>query len=66
MEKDLLTGGILKAISGTLDIPAKVHIAGFEQAPIDDNGKYDLVVSNIPFGNFPVYDQYFPDRGYFW
>jgi N12 class adenine-specific DNA methylase len=59
VEKDILSGKILKAICGGLPAPATVHIRGFEEAPTYDNGTYDLIVSNIPFGNFPVYD-----RGY--
>ena len=33
-----------------------------EQAPVNDNGTYDLIVSNIPFGNFSVYDEAFPEK----
>ncbi|WP_423147801.1 helicase-related protein [Rubrolithibacter danxiaensis] len=62
VEKDQLTGRVLQALSSTMDIPAKVHITGFEEAPVNDNGKYDLIVSNIPFGNFSVYDEAFPDK----
>lgn len=62
VEKDLLTGRVVQALSSTFDVPAKVHITGFEDAPVSDNGKYDLIVSNIPFGNFSVYDEAFPDR----
>lgn len=56
VEKDLLTGKILGAISFHHDVNSQTHICGFEEAPVDDNGTYDLVVSNIPFGNFKVYD----------
>lgn len=62
VEKDMLTGRVLAALSSALPVPAKVHITGFEDTPINDNGKYDLVVSNIPFGNFTVYDEAFPDK----
>ena len=62
VEKDILTGRVLSALSNALPVPAKVHITGFEQAPTTDNGKYDLIVSNIPFGNFTVYDEAFPDK----
>lgn len=57
VEKDLLTGLVLSAITDQLDIPSKTHICGFEDAPTNDNGTYDLVVSNIPFGNFAVFDK---------
>lgn len=56
VEKDLLTGKILGAINFHHDVDSQTHICGFEEAPVDDNGTYDLVVSNIPFGNFKVYD----------
>ncbi len=62
VEKDMLSGRVLSALSSTLPLPANVHITGFEQAPINDNGKYDLIVSNIPFGNFSVYDKDYPDK----
>ena len=56
VEKDILTGRVLQALNSSFDIPSKVHISAFENTPTNDNGKYDLIVSNIPFGNFPVYD----------
>ena len=62
VEKDLLSGRVLNALSNSLPIPVNVHIAGFEQAPTNDNGKYDFIVSNIPFGNFSVYDGAFPTK----
>ncbi len=62
VEKDFLTGRVLKALSSSFQVPSTVHIAGFENTPANDNGKYDLIVSNIPFGNFSVYDEAFPDK----
>lgn len=62
VEKDILSGRVVQALSSTLDVPVKVHITGFEETPVHDNGKFDLIVSNIPFGNFPVYDEAFPDK----
>lgn len=62
VEKDILSGRVLSALSSTLPVPANVHITGFEQAPTNDNGKYDLIVSNIPFGNFSVYDEAYPNK----
>lgn len=62
VEKDKLTGLVLSAINDTLPVKATTHIMGFEKAPVSDNGTYDLVVSNIPFGNFSVYDEAFPDK----
>jgi len=57
VEKDILTGKVLAALSSSFPIPTNVHIAGLEQTPASENGKYDLIVSNIPFGNFLVYDE---------
>jgi N12 class adenine-specific DNA methylase len=54
VEKDLLTGKILAAICSGL--PVKVQIKGLEETPLGENGRSELVVSNIPFGNFSVYD----------
>lgn len=62
VEKDRLTGMILAAANSTLPIATQTHITGFEQAPVKDNGTYDLITSNIPFGNFAVYDDAFPDK----
>ncbi|MCH5688777.1 hypothetical protein LWM68_33690 [Niabella sp. W65] len=62
VEKDRLTGLVLSAINSTLPVKTATHITGFEEAPVKDNGTYDLVVSNIPFGNFSVYDEAFPDK----
>lgn len=56
VEKDILTGKVLAALAGSLPVPVDVHITGFEQAPVSDNGSYDLVISNIPFGNFSIHD----------
>lgn len=62
VEKDLLTGKILQAINSGATVPTNVHICGLEETPKEENGQYDLVVSNIPFGNFPIYDRDFPDK----
>lgn len=62
VEKDILTGHILQALSSSWNVSAKVHITGFENTPVSDNGQYDLTISNIPFGNFPVYDEAYPDK----
>ncbi|MEJ7682992.1 MAG: hypothetical protein WKG06_35080 [Segetibacter sp.] len=58
----MLTGKVLSALNSSFPVSANTHITGFEKAPVNDNGKYDLIVSNIPFGNFPVYDPAFPDK----
>ncbi len=62
VEKDMLTGRVLAALNGSFPVPVNTYITGFEQAPVNDNGKYDLIVSNIPFGNFSVYDEAFPNK----
>ena len=51
-EKDLLTGKILKA----LHPKAEVRVEGFENIEESYDGYFDLVASNIPFCDVPVYD----------
>ena len=51
IEKDDLTGRMLRAIYPD----AKVRIGGFEESG-DLKGTQDLVISNVPFGNYNVYD----------
>mgnify|MGYP001052450977 CR=1 FL=1 len=62
VEKERLTGLVLSAMKSSLSVKTTTHITGFEEAPVKDNGTYDLIVSNIPFGNFSVYDEAFPDK----
>jgi hypothetical protein len=62
VEKDLLTGKVLTALAGTLPVPAAVQIKGLEQTAEKENGQYDLIVSNIPFGNFQVFDPVYPEK----
>lgn len=62
VEKDLLTGKVLEALLGQSDLPIKMNIKGFEETPIHENGQSDFVISNIPFGNFSVYDPAYPDK----
>ena len=62
VEKDLLSGLVLSALNSTLATKSTTHIIGLEEAPTNDNGSYDLVVSNIPFGNFSVYDKDYPEK----
>ncbi len=63
VEKDILSAKILQAISKALPVSTTVHGSGLEATPNNDNGQYDLVASNIPFGNFAVYDPAFADPG---
>ena len=54
-EKDLLTGKILKA----LHPDDKIIVNGFETIPLEALGSFDLVTSNIPFGDVKVFDPEF-------
>jgi N12 class adenine-specific DNA methylase len=62
-EKDLLTGTILdKTLKGwnycgkLESVKADVRIDGFETIPASELGTYDLVSTNVPFGDISVYD----------
>ena len=59
VEKDLLSGRVLTALGSSIPVPVSVQVKGFENTSTDENGKYDLIVSNIPFGNFRVFDEGF-------
>ena len=52
-EKDLLTGLILSAGAGKWQ---DIRVAGFETIPAEEMGKYDLVATNVPFGDIAVFD----------
>ena len=58
-EKDLITGKVLKALYPNEDI----HIDGFETISTAQQGKYDVVSSNIPFGDISVFDNGFATSG---
>jgi N12 class adenine-specific DNA methylase len=51
-EKDLLTGKILSA----LNPESKVKIEGFERIESRYNNYFDVIASNIPFGEMKVFD----------
>ncbi|MFO1501082.1 MAG: DEAD/DEAH box helicase family protein [Verrucomicrobiota bacterium] len=51
IEIDLLTARIAKVLYPDADIKAQ----GFETAPLAD-GFYDVAISNVPFGDYPVHD----------
>ncbi len=58
MEKDLLTARISQALHPYGQGNIIVQNLPFEAiASIDEKDKYDLVTSNIPFGDFMVYDR---------
>lgn len=63
VEKDLITGKVLTALSSSLSVPTSIEIKGFEETASSENGQYDLIVSNIPFGNFKVYDDSIQEKG---
>ena len=52
-EKDLLTGMLLNRKKGGNMF---VYVDGFENFPVDELGKYDLVSTNVPFGDIAVFD----------
>lgn len=62
VEKDYLTGKILQSLKEAIDIPVAVKIQGFEESSDSENNRYDLIVSNIPFGNFKVFDSTIADE----
>ena len=51
-EKDLLTGKILKQLYPD----SNIRISGFEEIPEREQNSYDVVASNIPFGDTSVFD----------
>lgn len=61
VEKDILTGRILEALSDNLPISVNIQIKGFEETAANEKGQYDLITSNIPFGNFSVFDPAYPN-----
>lgn len=56
VEKDILSARILSAQLDRSIKPVTVHAMGLEETPLRENGKADLVISNIPFGKFRVFD----------
>ena len=51
-EKDLLTGLVLSALHGG----GQTRVEPFEEIAARHAGRFDLVTSNIPFGDIPVFD----------
>ncbi|MGQ3088130.1 N-6 DNA methylase [Flavobacterium sp.] len=51
-EKDLLTGKILKQLYPE----SNIHVSGFEEISEKEKNSYDIVASNIPFGDISVFD----------
>jgi hypothetical protein len=54
-EKDLLTGKILSH----LHPDDKVHITGFEEIENRPDNQFDVIASNIPFGDTAIFDMSF-------
>jgi hypothetical protein len=51
-EKDLLTGKVLKQLYPNHSI----RISGFEEIPEKEQNSYDVIASNIPFGDTAIFD----------
>ncbi len=51
-EKDLLTGKILKQLYPE----SNIRINGFEEIPEREQNSYDVIASNIPFGDTSIFD----------
>ncbi|WP_281638124.1 N-6 DNA methylase [Flavobacterium marginilacus] len=51
-EKDLLTGKILKQLYPENNI----RVSGFEEIPEKEQNSYDVIASNIPFGDTSIFD----------
>jgi hypothetical protein len=45
-----LSGRVLSAPGSSVPVPVSVQVKGFKNTSNNENGKYDLVVSNIPSG----------------
>lgn len=51
-EKDLLTGKILKQLYPE----SNIRVSGFEEIPEKEQNTYDVIASNIPFGDTSIFD----------
>lgn len=56
-EKDMLTGLLLKRMYRKVN----VRVNGFESIPTTDLGMFDMVATNVPFGDIKVYDPVYSD-----
>lgn len=56
VEKDLISGQILQLLYPSVE----TYLSGFEQCQFD-TGSFDLVIGNVPFGSYSVYDRYNAD-----
>ena len=60
VEKDHLSGGILQLLYPDV----KTHVCGLEQTDLEA-GSFDLVIGNVPFGGYTVYDRHHPELSSF-
>jgi N12 class adenine-specific DNA methylase len=60
VEKDLLTSRVLSTFLKNIQIENQINNNGFEE--LEAKPANDLVISNIPFGNFSVYDPTIEDN----
>jgi len=51
VELDSVTGRVTRKVYPNTE----VHISGYEEAPLPNDG-YDIAISNVPFGSYPVFD----------
>lgn len=51
-EKDLLTGKVLKHLYPE----STIRVSGFEEIPEKEQNSYDVIASNIPFGDTAIFD----------
>ncbi|MDR1984222.1 MAG: N-6 DNA methylase, partial [Prevotellaceae bacterium] len=56
-EKDIITGKILQQLYHNDSV--RVNVSGFETTPPHNNNRFDIVTSNIPFGDISVPDTTF-------
>lgn len=61
VELEPLTAGILAQLHPAENGRSQIFAGGFEEAPVGEN-QFDLVISNIPFGNYPVIDAKVQDK----
>lgn len=59
IEIDMLTAQVAKYANPS----AHIINSGFEKTNFANNS-FDLAISNIPFGNFAIYDKRYPDHNY--
>ena len=60
VEKDRLSGQILQQLYPNVE----THVCGLEEAGLQA-GSFDLVIGNVPFGSYTVYDRHHPELNSF-